>query len=59
MGIVKWVRERWELNDFNQDSTHQAGQVTSKETNTGEHRELQADCGHWTAGLLEKPRHKQ
>ena len=28
--------------NFNQDSTHQAGQVTSKERITGEHRELQA-----------------
>ena len=31
--------------NFNLDSTHQEGQLTSKERNTGEHRELQADGG--------------
>ena len=29
--------------NFNLDSTHQAGQVRNKERNTGEHREPQAD----------------
>ena len=29
--------------NFDLDSTHQAGQVKNKERNTGEHRVLQAD----------------
>ena len=33
------------MDNFNQDSTHQTGQVTSKERNSGEHKELQADRG--------------
>ena len=41
--------------NFNLDSTRQAGQVTSKERNTGEHGELQADAGQQG---LETPPHK-
>ena len=42
--------------NFNLDSTRQAGQVTSrKERNTGEHREIQADSGQQG---LETPPHK-
>ena len=41
--------------NFNLDSTRQAGQVKSKDRNTGEHRELQADGGQQS---LETPPHK-
>ena len=40
---------------FSLDSARQAGKVTSKERNTGEHRELQADGGQQG---LETPPHK-
>ena len=40
--------------NFDLDSTHQAGQVASKERNTGEHRELQANSGQQG---LETPPH--
>ena len=36
-------------------STHQAGQVTSKERNTGKHRELQSDGGQHGPGLETPP----
>ena len=34
----------WDRENFNLESTHQAGQVRNKERKTGEHREPQADA---------------
>ena len=45
--------EEDDRDNFDLDSTHRAGQVTSKERNMGEHRELQADGGQ--QGLETQP----
>ena len=44
-GLKRQISITMELDreNFNLDSTHQAGQVRNKERNTGEHREPQAD----------------